>query len=71
MRLKLVCDTVEPCKPKKRMTIHRVDPAVRSKNFQPADTGFTDAEACEEASRCMRCYRVIRFYTDKPVANAD
>ena len=53
------------------MTIHRVDPAVRSKNFQPADTGFTDAEACEEASRCMRCYRVIRFYTDKPVANAD
>ena len=71
MRLKLVWDTVEPCKPKKRMTIHRVDPAVRSKNFYPADTGFTDAEACEEASRCMRCYRVIRFYTDKPVANAD
>ena len=68
--LKLVWDNVEPCKAKPRVAIHPVDAAKRVTNFAPADYGFSKAEARQEASRCMRCYRVVRFYTEKTIPNS-
>ena len=69
MNLKLVWDKVEPCKAKPRMKIHPADIKVRRETFEDADSGFTKPEGYAEVSRCMRCYRVIRFYTAKPIAN--
>lgn len=68
-KLKLVWDKVDPCKTQPRLSIHPVDAAHRRETFKPADTGFTDEEARKEAARCMRCYRIIRFYTEKPIPN--
>ena len=69
--LKLVWDKVDPLKPKKRHPIHPIAVELRRTTFKPADTGFTAPEARDEASRCMRCYRVIRFYTQNNVPNSD
>jgi len=66
-QLEVLADPVSPVKPKARFAIHPADAEKRSKNFEPADTGFCDAEARAEASRCMRCLRVVRFYTALPV----
>ena len=38
-----------------RHQLHYVDPAIRSKNFEPVCSGFTTEEATAEASRCLEC----------------
>jgi formate dehydrogenase beta subunit len=39
--------------------IHHVDVAERVKDFREAEVGFTHAEAIADASRCLRCYRML------------
>lgn len=45
----------------KRVPIKHDPPEVRKKNFEEYTQGFTNVEAIKEASRCLRCYRVVTF----------
>jgi len=35
-----------------------LDPSVRIKSFEEVESGFSQADAFKEASRCLRCYRI-------------
>jgi len=45
----------------KRVPIKHDPPEVRKTNFNEYTKGFTNEEAIFEASRCLRCYRVVTF----------
>ncbi|MGE5893382.1 MAG: FAD-dependent oxidoreductase [bacterium] len=50
----------------KRMPVKHEPPLERRKDFREVDIGFTRQEAVAEASRCLRCYRVVTHaYTKK------
>ena len=40
---------------KKAVEMAKQDPKVRAKNFSEVALGYTEAEAQEEASRCLQC----------------
>jgi len=35
-----------------------LDPSARIKSFEEVESGFSQADAFKEASRCLRCYRI-------------
>lgn len=45
----------------KRVPIKHDPPEIRKTNFNEYTKGFTNEEAIFEASRCLRCYRVVTF----------
>lgn len=49
----------------KRTPIKHDPPEIRKRNFDEYTKGFTKEEALFEASRCLRCYRVVTFAYDK------
>ena len=49
----------------KRTPIKHDPPEKRKTNFEEYTKGFTKEEAIFEASRCLRCYRVVTFAYDK------
>lgn len=49
----------------KRTPIKHDPPEIRKTNFEEYTKGFTKEEAIFEASRCLRCYRVVTFAYDK------
>jgi len=53
-----------------RMPIKHEPPSERKKDFREVDRGFTHREAVAEATRCLRCYRVVT-YAYKEEATAD
>lgn len=42
-----------------RMPVRHEDAELRKHDFREVDLGFTPAEARKEASRCLRCYRLV------------
>ena len=40
---------------KKAVEMAKQEPKVRAKNFSEVALGYTEAEASEEASRCLQC----------------
>ena len=42
-------------KSKKAVQMPKQDPKVRGKNFNEVAMGYTEEQACEEASRCLQC----------------
>jgi formate dehydrogenase beta subunit len=49
-----------------RTHIIHEDPSERKRDFREVDRGFTSEEAIAEASRCLRCYRVLMYaYSDE------
>jgi len=44
-----------------RIPVRHELPAERKKDFREVDKGFTTDEAVAEASRCLRCYRVVMY----------
>ncbi|HSW63955.1 MAG TPA: FAD-dependent oxidoreductase [Dissulfurispiraceae bacterium] len=42
-----------------RMPVQHEDAELRKHDFREVDRGFTPEEARKEASRCLRCYRVV------------
>lgn len=45
----------------KRMPIKHEQPLERKMDFREVDKGYTAEEAMSEASRCLRCYRVVTY----------
>ena len=43
---------------KKRVEMREVAPEIRLNSFEEVELGFSIPEALEEASRCLRCYRI-------------
>ncbi len=43
------------------MTIRQEPPLERTRDFREVDAGFSAEEAMAEASRCLRCYRVVTW----------
>ena len=43
---------------KKRVEMRQLDPSTRVNSFEEVELGFTVPQALEEASRCLRCYRI-------------
>ncbi len=56
-------DPVCPHEKIPRVRIHELDPAEREHNFSEVEAPMTMQEAWREASRCMRCYRIISVIT--------
>ncbi len=44
-----------------RISVSHEPSAERKKDFREVDKGFTPDEAVAEASRCLRCYRVVMY----------
>jgi formate dehydrogenase beta subunit len=44
-----------------RIAVRHEPPWERKKDFREVDKGFTPDEAVAEASRCLRCYRVVMY----------
>lgn len=53
--------------PTPRVTTHELEPEDRRKNFEEVEQTMTREEAWKEASRCMRCYRVLSLVTEEPI----
>lgn len=49
----------------KRVPVKHEPPLERKKDFREADKGYTAEEAIAEASRCLRCYRVVTYALGK------
>ncbi len=49
----------------KMSKIKHLSPEERIKNFEEYTSGYTPEEAIREASRCLRCYRVVTFALPK------
>ena len=49
--------SLEDKKPCGRVQLSEVEAAKRRGNFEPIENGMTEQEACQEASRCLRCDR--------------
>jgi formate dehydrogenase beta subunit len=41
-----------------RPSLTALDPAIRTKSFEEVESGFSRPDAFNEASRCLRCYRI-------------
>jgi formate dehydrogenase beta subunit len=44
-----------------RIAVRHEPPRERKKDFREVDKGFTPDEAVTEASRCLRCYRLVMY----------
>jgi len=44
---------------KQRCKINMLPPETRKKSFNEVEKGFTNEEAMTEASRCLKCYRIV------------
>ncbi len=49
-----------------RIPVRHEPPTARKGDFREVDKGFTPEEAVSEASRCLRCYRVLMYVYSKP-----
>ena len=57
-----------PAKPRqKRVGVRELAPEARARNFDEVEQTMTREEAWSEASRCMRCYRVLSVITREPI----
>ncbi|MBP3730497.1 MAG: FAD-dependent oxidoreductase, partial [Mailhella sp.] len=56
-------DEACPHEKQPRVKIHDLKPDERDHNFNEVEETMTQQEAWQEASRCMRCYRIISFVT--------
>lgn len=57
-----------PAKPKQaRVAVRELEPACRAHNFDEVEQTMSREEAWAEASRCMRCYRVLSVVTEQPI----
>ncbi|MBI9105408.1 MAG: FAD-dependent oxidoreductase [Spirochaetales bacterium] len=54
-----------PVRATKRIIADEIDPEVRKKIFEEVEKNITVEQAYEEASRCLRCYRVSLAITEK------
>ena len=45
----------------KRTPMKHAEPAERKWDFREGDKGFSPQEAVAEATRCLRCYRVVTY----------
>ncbi len=53
-----------------RVAVHELSPAERDHNFREVELTMTREEAWAEASRCMRCYRILSVLTAAPIPEA-
>lgn len=53
-----------------RVAAHELSPAERDHNFREVELTMTREEAWAEASRCMRCYRILSVLTAAPIPEA-
>ena len=51
----------------KRARVTEIPPESRTGNFDEVEQTMSREEAWDEASRCMRCYRVISVLTEEPI----
>ena len=51
-------EEIKKVESKPQVEIKALDPAIRNRSFEEVDQGFSDAEAVEEAERCLKCYQV-------------
>ena len=57
-----------PAKPRQpRVGVREIPPERRTHNFDEVEQTMTREEAWSEASRCMRCYRVLSVITREPI----
>ena len=57
-----------PAKPRQeRVGVREITPEARAHNFDEVEQTMTREEAWAEASRCMRCYRVLSVVTREPI----
>ena len=57
-----------PAKPRQpRVGVRELAPGARARNFDEVEQTMTREEAWSEASRCMRCYRVLSVITRNPI----
>ena len=68
-RGRLLEDTAPaPAKPRQeRVGVRELTPGERDHNFDEVEQTMTREEAWSEASRCMRCYRVLSVITEGPI----
>lgn len=60
--------TPVPAKPRQeRVGVREISPEKRAGNFDEVEQTMTREEAWAEASRCMRCYRVLSVVTRDPI----
>ena len=52
---------------KPRHTLNTLELEARKGNFEEVDLPMSEAEAIEEADRCMRCYRIYGVTTQLPI----
>ena len=52
---------------KHRVKMNELEPEERALNFNEVELGMSQAEAWQEASRCMRCYRILSVVTKSPI----
>lgn len=50
-----------------RVALRELEPAARQSNFEEVEQTMSQEEAWAEASRCMRCYRVLSVVTEAPI----
>lgn len=53
--------------PARRVALRELEPSKRACNFDEVEQTMTREEAWSEASRCLRCYRVLSVVTARPV----
>jgi len=64
-------DTIEaPVENKYRVQVRELDPEVRKRLFDEVEKPISTEEAYEEASRCLRCYRIYSVITESPVPDS-
>lgn len=57
-----------PAKPKQaRVAVRELEAPCRAHNFDEVEQTMSREEAWAEASRCMRCYRVLSVVTEQPI----
>lgn len=54
-----------------RVLLRELSPEERDHNFREVEQTMTQEEAWAEASRCMRCYRVLSVLTASPIPGAE
>jgi formate dehydrogenase (NADP+) beta subunit len=42
-----------------RLSVSKLTPDERNRNFDEVEQGYSTSEAVAEAERCLRCYRVV------------
>lgn len=61
-------ESQKPAKPRiDRARVKELSPESRATNFEEVEKTMSREEAWKEASRCMRCYRVLSVVTDEPI----